>query len=109
MATACATWPRWPRSTWISTTADPCGASSFNQVLPRGHHHPPLGLASVLGLRAKGKFSKGSFGIRCLIARQLGLYVGPDVARGPENTVVYLQVPGGQRLAMTPPIRDGRP
>ena len=44
-----------------------------------------------------------------LVARQLRLRVGLDVARGPENTVVYIQVPGGQRLAMTPPTRDGKP
>jgi hypothetical protein len=34
----------------------------------------------------------GGAGIRYLIARKLGLHVGLDVARGPENTVVYLQV-----------------
>lgn len=31
-------------------------------------------------------------GFRYLIARKLGLYVGMDVARGPEDTAIYLQV-----------------
>lgn len=31
-------------------------------------------------------------GFRYLIARKLGLHVGVDVARGPEQTVVYLQI-----------------
>jgi hypothetical protein len=30
--------------------------------------------------------------MRYLIARKLGLYAGIDVARGPEDTVVYVQV-----------------
>lgn len=30
--------------------------------------------------------------LRYLIARKLGLYAGLDVARGPEDTVVYLQI-----------------
>lgn len=34
----------------------------------------------------------GGTGVRYLIARKLGLHVGLDVARGPEDTVVYLQV-----------------
>lgn len=36
--------------------------------------------------------SAGGAGFRYLIARKLGLYAGLDVARGPEDTVVYLQV-----------------
>jgi len=31
-------------------------------------------------------------GFRYLMARQFGLYAGVDVARGPEDTVVYQQV-----------------
>jgi hypothetical protein len=34
----------------------------------------------------------GGVGFRYLIARKLGLYTGIDVARGPEETAVYLQV-----------------
>lgn len=34
----------------------------------------------------------GGAGVRCFIARKLGMHVGVDVARGPEDTVVYLQV-----------------
>ena len=34
----------------------------------------------------------GGAGVRYLIARKLGLHVGLDAARGPEDTVVYLQV-----------------
>lgn len=40
--------------------------------------------------------SKGA-GLRYLIARRLGLYVGIDVARGPEDTAFYLQVGNGWR------------
>lgn len=40
--------------------------------------------------------SKG-VGLRYLIARRLGLYVGIDVARGPEDTAFYLQVGNGWR------------
>jgi hypothetical protein len=31
-------------------------------------------------------------GLRYLIARQLGIYMGADVARGPEETAFYIQV-----------------
>jgi len=34
----------------------------------------------------------GGVGFRYLIARKLGLYTGIDVARGPEETAVYIQV-----------------
>lgn len=34
----------------------------------------------------------GGVGVRYFIARKLGMHVGLDVARGPEDTVVYLQV-----------------
>lgn len=34
----------------------------------------------------------GGLGFRYLIARKLGLYAGLDVARGPEETAVYIQV-----------------
>ena len=34
----------------------------------------------------------GGAGFRYLIARKMGLYAGIDVARGPEQTVVYIQV-----------------
>lgn len=34
----------------------------------------------------------GGVGFRYLIARQLGLYVGVDAARGPEENAIYLQV-----------------
>ena len=34
----------------------------------------------------------GGVGMRYLIARKMGLYAGIDVARGPEDTVVYVQV-----------------
>ena len=34
----------------------------------------------------------GGAGVRYLVARKLGLHVGVDVARGPEDTAVYLQV-----------------
>jgi outer membrane protein assembly factor BamA len=34
----------------------------------------------------------GGVGVRYLVARKLGLHVGVDIARGPEDTVVYLQV-----------------
>ena len=37
----------------------------------------------------------GGAGFRYLLARRLGLRVGLDVARGPEETVVYLQVGSG--------------
>lgn len=134
-------------------------SSSFDSVLARGYSYLPLGRASVLGLRADGKFSSGDVpfyvrpfvslrgvpalryqgqhavvaeaelvhrlngrwsvlgfggagkayggrtpfadaktvvaggaGFRYLLARQLGLHVGLDLARGPEDTVVYLQV-----------------
>jgi hypothetical protein len=30
-------------------------------------------------------------GVRYLIARRLGLYMGVDVARGPEKTAIYIQ------------------
>ena len=40
--------------------------------------------------------SKG-VGLRYLVARRLGLYVGIDVARGPEDTAFYLQVGNGWR------------
>ena len=35
------------------------GSSSFDSVMARGHTHLPLGRATVLGLRADGKFSDG--------------------------------------------------
>jgi hypothetical protein len=31
-------------------------------------------------------------GVRYLIARRLGIFVGADVARGPETTAFYIQV-----------------
>jgi hypothetical protein len=34
----------------------------------------------------------GGVGMRYLIARRLGIYMGLDVARGPEDTAVYIQV-----------------
>jgi hypothetical protein len=34
----------------------------------------------------------GGVGFRYLIARKLGLYAGLDVARGPEETAIYIQV-----------------
>jgi len=34
----------------------------------------------------------GGVGFRYLIARKLGLYAGLDVARGPEDTAIYIQV-----------------
>jgi hypothetical protein len=34
----------------------------------------------------------GGAGFRYLIARKLGLYAGLDLARGPEDTVVYIQI-----------------
>ena len=34
----------------------------------------------------------GGVGVRYLLARKLGLHVGLDLARGPEDTAVYLQV-----------------
>ncbi|OAI50925.1 hypothetical protein AYO46_09025 [Betaproteobacteria bacterium SCGC AG-212-J23] len=34
----------------------------------------------------------GGVGLRYLIARRLGIYVGADVARGPEQTAFYIQV-----------------
>lgn len=34
----------------------------------------------------------GGIGFRYLIARKLGLYVGADIARGPEENAIYLQV-----------------
>ena len=37
----------------------------------------------------------GGVGFRYLAARRLGMRVGLDVARGPEDTVVYLQVGSG--------------
>ena len=36
-------------------------------------------------------FTKGA-GFRYLLARRLGLYAGVDVARGPEETAIYIQV-----------------
>jgi hypothetical protein len=36
----------------------------------------------------------GGGGVRYLLARRLGLRTGVDIARGPEDTVVYLQVGG---------------
>jgi hypothetical protein len=41
--------------------------------------------------------SSGGVGFRYLIARKLGLYAGMDVARGPEETAVYIQVGSGWR------------
>ena len=34
----------------------------------------------------------GGVGVRYLLARKLGLHVGLDLARGPEDTAAYLQV-----------------
>jgi hypothetical protein len=34
----------------------------------------------------------GGMGVRYLIARRLGIYMGADVARGPEKTAFYIQV-----------------
>lgn len=45
---------------------------------------------------ATSEVAKGA-GVRYLIARRLGLYVGIDVARGPEDTAFYLQVGNGWR------------
>ena len=39
----------------------------------------------------------GGLGFRYLIARRLGMRVGLDIARGPEDTVVYLTVGSGWR------------
>ena len=39
-----------------------------------------------------GPFWAGGGGIRYLLARRLGLQVGVDVARGPEQTAFYLQI-----------------
>jgi hypothetical protein len=36
-------------------------------------------------------------GFRYLIARRLGLYVGMDYARGPDDDAIYLQVGGAWR------------
>ncbi|MCU0940913.1 MAG: outer membrane protein assembly factor, partial [Burkholderiaceae bacterium] len=134
-------------------------STSFENVNARGFSYTPIGAATVLGLRADGKFTRGevpfyarpfvmlrgvpamryqgertlvaeaelrhnvtprwavvgfggagkayggrtSFadartvgaggvGFRYLIARKLGLYAGLDVARGPEETAIYIQV-----------------
>jgi outer membrane protein assembly factor BamA len=48
------------------------------------------GLQTAFGT-ASNEWSKG-VGVRYQIARRLGLYVGADVAWGPENTAFYLQV-----------------
>lgn len=34
----------------------------------------------------------GGVGFRYLTARKLGLYTGLDLARGPEDTVLYIQI-----------------
>jgi hypothetical protein len=54
------------------------------------------GVARAWGTRtnvrqADNLISEG-MGVRYLIARRLGMYVGADVARGPEDTAFYLQV-----------------
>jgi hemolysin activation/secretion protein len=36
--------------------------------------------------------SAGGVGVRYMIARAFGLHVGLDVAQGPEDTAVYIQV-----------------
>ena len=67
--------------------------------------HDLTGRWSVLGFAGAGKayggrvawseaetVVAGGAGVRYLLARQLGLYAGLDVARGPEETVVYWQV-----------------
>ena len=47
------------------------------------------GLVSFADAKTVGA---GGAGFRYLIARKLGLYAGLDVARGPEETAVYIQV-----------------
>ena len=37
----------------------------------------------------------GGVGFRYLAARRMGMRVGLDIARGPEDTVIYLQVGSG--------------
>jgi outer membrane protein assembly factor BamA len=44
-----------------------------------------------------GSIVNKGVGVRYLVARRLGLYVGIDVARGPEDTAFYLQVGNGWR------------
>jgi hypothetical protein len=39
----------------------------------------------------------GGLGFRYLVARKLGLYAGLDVARGPEDTAIYIQAGGAWR------------
>jgi outer membrane translocation and assembly module TamA len=39
----------------------------------------------------------GGAGFRYLIARRLGLYVGMDYARGPDDDAIYIQVGGAWR------------
>ena len=41
-----------------------------------------------------GPFPAGGGGFRYLLARQAGMQVGIDVARGPEDTAFYIQVGG---------------
>ena len=38
-----------------------------------------------------GTVSSGGVGFRYLVARRLGLYAGLDIARGPEDTALYIQ------------------
>jgi hypothetical protein len=35
--------------------------------------------------------SAGGVGFRYLVARRLGLYMGVDLAKGPEDTAIYIQ------------------
>jgi hypothetical protein len=50
------------------------------------------GLRRPVAFSAAKAVVAGGVGVRYLLARKLGLHVGLDLARGPEDTVVYLQV-----------------
>src|SRR5207342_1840322 len=54
-----------------------------------------LGTAKAWGTERFGEANSivaGGAGVRYLIARRLGIYMGADVARGPEQTAFYIQV-----------------
>jgi hypothetical protein len=43
------------------------------------------------GFSDAGAITAGGAGFRYLVARRLGLYAGLDIARGPEDTAIYIQ------------------
>ena len=49
--------------------------------------------SAIVETKAQGEtVAAGGMGFRYRLARKLGLQVGTDVARGPEDTAVYLIV-----------------